>query len=287
MREILEHAAPFTWLLLGASALGSFAALAALIALSRRPRAAQWLAAGAIFFAVGCSSLGAADAWRALSTVSAERVYDADILSPQQRRRLRRAYVQAQAPARLALLASAFPLVAGAALMFAAARRRVALAAPPADPDIPFTPRAKLGIPVVFSLAGFVAAALPASALYDRIPDDDPIAARAADHLDADLARVHKAAEHEDILAACASLEDDLDARSDSLDPGVIPELPAAARRCVEEQIQHALLNQHVDSIRWQLRDLQRGVLVESDPELRRLVESAAAEVANLPLSYR
>jgi hypothetical protein len=262
-------------------AVGVTASLAAVLTVASRPKAALRLAVAATVVGIACAAF--AGFGQMHQRHETDRDLASEELRPAQRQRLRReGYLKARDGAATGLLVAAVPLLAGMILMFVAARRRAEAEAPERDPDIPFAPRPRLGVPVVTTLVGVLSAGFALGTLAERVPGGNPSAAETAVRVRGDVERVQKAGEHDDVLTACKRLEDDLDARDASVDPGLVPGLPAATRQCVEERIQQAVARQALHEIQERLAEVRRSYLVLREPALRRLVEATTDEVSRL-----
>jgi hypothetical protein len=282
MWENFQQPGVVAWIILACGALGVLGALAAVVAVASRPRVALALGVAVTALGIAGAGLGAFGQMRGRQATDSQ--LDSEDLRPAQQQRLRRTgYLKARDGAAAGLLVAAVPLLAGVALMFAAARRRAEVEAPDRDPEIPFAPRPRLGVPVVSTLAAALSVGLALVTLAERVPGGNPSAVETARRVDADLARVQKAGDHDEMIAACDRLEDDLDARAGSFDPGLAPTLPAVARQCIEEHIQDAVARQSVYEIRSRLDAMKHSFFVERDPALRRLLQGTADEVSRLP----
>lgn len=277
MLQFLRAAGDLVPFLLAPAFLGSLAALPAYLLLARRPRAALAFGAAAVLLAGASAGTGAYAVQRGRASADAivAALGDADLTDARVRRIRRVGYLQARRPARLALAVAAFPFFVGAALMVAAARRRAALLAPPPDPDIPFTPRPRLLFPVLVTLAGTLGGAAAVASHFDRVPGGEP-SHFAARRFGDDLARLHAADEHAEILAVCDRLEADLGDAGDLTAP---PALPAAARVCVEEAIQDALARQQPSAIHARLDLLRGSPFLLCDPALAALLDDTKQQL--------
>lgn len=265
MWETFKEIGPLAWPIVAAGALGSLASILALIlAAKRAPRA--------LHVAVAATALGALAALLGgAGVLYLRRVTEAAIVdtqaSPLEAEKLRReGYAEARRPARLGLWCAAFPLLAGTAAMFAARRRRPSLEA------------AGLALPIGMTVAGLLsaggAAAGASAPLPGRaIPLDAPdwVLLEHVEH-------VQKAEGSEALLAACRRLEIDLE---DGLS-SPIAELPAAARRCVEDRVAQAVILAPIERVHRALEAIARSPLTQRDPEAVRMVQHDLAEVVQM-----
>jgi hypothetical protein len=96
------------------------------------------------------------------------------------------------------------------------------------------------------------------------------------------LEGVRRSADGEALLEACGGLEEEIRGWQGAFDPGRVPGLPHAARRCVEARIQEAAVLSAMDRVRSRLRELAASPLVTRDPDLQRLVGDVVEEVERI-----
>jgi hypothetical protein len=274
------HDAGFlAWILLGAAALGGLASIAGLVAVAFRARATYALGIVATAIGILCAGLGG------LGVVQARIATDAHVNGegqrPVERQRLRRdGYLLARAPARLGLLCAVQPLLVGVALLFIAARRKAALSAP--DPDLPLASRAPFRVPLGAATVGVLSAGFALAALNDPVPGRNFRADETARKLLDQLEDVRHTTDPDVLVDACRAVEDAITAGQAMFDPGRLPTLPAAARRCVEDRVQRAAVLSSLGAVRGDLEAVARSPFAQRDPELAALVAVNLEEVRRI-----
>jgi hypothetical protein len=267
------------WFLVGG---GAAAGLLALLALSlwneRHARAVVRLGVAAVLGGAVVAITGGA-------LLLAGRVHTDARLSvwdrPVDRQRARRdGYLAAQPPARLGLVCAVGPLLLGAAAAYVGERRRARVAAAELDPDAMLPPRVRAGAPVASAGLGLIASGFAVGALLDPVPGTNHVADETTRHMIDRVQDVARAPEElEGLLPPCRSLDEELVARRDTLEPARVPGLGAAARRCVEAAIQGAGTADSLGTAIDILQRILRAPILELDVGLRGLVEENLAEV--------
>jgi hypothetical protein len=275
--ETFREVGLLAWPIFVAGALGSLVSIVALLLAAKR-------APSALRVAVAATVLGALAAlFGGAGVLYLRHVTEAAIVdtraSPLQAEKLRReGYGEARRPARLGLLCAAFPLLAGTFAMFAGRRRRPSLEAALADPDVVRPARPGLALPIVMTVAGVLSAGVSAAGATAPLPGR-AIPLDAADWMVLEhVELIQKAEGSEELLVACRRLELDLE---DGL-ASPIPELPAVARRCVEDRVAQAAILAPIERVHRALEAIARSPLAQRDAPTLQMVQRDLDEVAKI-----
>jgi hypothetical protein len=264
------------WVVLALGVVGMLAGIAALIAAvrgmwgsaphrDRRSRAALRLGTLAVGAGALCALAGAFGVVHGRTTTDRAIAVERPV---QKERHRREGYRRARSAAVVGLAGAVLPLLAGAAAVLAAPRRR------PEDADLPPgvpAPRRLLG-PVSVTLAGVFCAAIAADALRARLPGralpvDDPL----WDVLDwADV--LQTARNLDDARAACRRLGELLDADVGPRAKEAVSGYSAIAAGCVRDRLSHAMALAPAQGIE-ELEALTRSWFVRSEPDLEQAVQ--------------
>ncbi len=281
----VEDAGIFGWAIVGLGGLGGLVSVGAAVAGALRARAVGKLALVARGLGGRGGGLGGGGAVRGRVLTDRSVVEDADELRPVERQRVRReGYLEARGAARIGLVCAALPLLAGVVAACAAARRKGGEGGG-AGPVVAFAGRPGRGLQVGTALAAVASAGFALAALLEPVPGRNLFASQASREVLDHLEDIQHATESGIVLHACSRLEHALYEKQGTLDRGLVPGLPEAARRCVEERIQAAAVLSSISGVEEGLQDLAQSPFVKHDRRLARRVDDALEEVRKIAAS--
>ncbi|APR86199.1 Hypothetical protein A7982_11548 [Minicystis rosea] len=285
MWETFREAGPVAWVIVPAGLLGAPGALVALVLAVVRPAAAFRLALSIVALGVLCAGLGAVGVAQGRAATEATIAHgDA---SPARADTLRRVgYRQARSAAGLGLALAAVPLLGGVTTLFVARRRRPSFADLSDEREPTPVPRSDLGLPFGAAVLGLVSGGFALAALSAPVPSRGPSiidgdAVAFEEVVDA-IGRL-QADQGDSFLATCAQLERML-AREPRKPP---PDLPVAAKRCVEARIAHAVVQSPLHVVKDELEGVLRSGFVRRYPRLTALVRADLDEVERMEEAAR
>ncbi|MFT3768177.1 MAG: AgmX/PglI C-terminal domain-containing protein [Minicystis sp.] len=285
--QTFREAGPVAWIIVPAGVAGALGGLVALILAVFRPAPAFRWGGMAAVLGILCAGLGAVGVAQVRAATESALVRGE--VSPIDAEPLRRdGYREARSAAALGLTGAAIPLLTGITAMFAGRRRKAAGEAPGGEGEAhdrereahdrrrEEAPRPGLVWPIVATALGMVSSGFAVAALSAPLPARSVAVEDVAfrDMVEAILDTEDATA----TLLACDRLE-----ISFVHEPrGSVRNLQAAAKRCVDAAVAHAVVQSPLYRVRHELESIATSSIVRRYPELGVAVRADLDEVERM-----
>lgn len=269
------------WIILLVGLIALAASAATLLMVAARARVAPWLAMATMVLGAMAAGLGGAGVLYGRSVV--DRVLGGGVVSPVQAERIRRqGYLEARSAAKVGLFFAHLPIAVGLTMFL---RRRKSDGAPLPGAPAPALEGPGLGLPIGVTAGAVMAYTLALVGLRAPLPGrdipvDDPLW-RVLEEIDAVLHIEDRPGN--DLGLACSRLESALPLDPAQPSPSLMPDFPAAARKCLDDRRKRAAELVGAQRVQRELEAIVRSGLAQRDPESRRRAEADLAEIRSAP----